>query len=196
MESQTLRLHPVPPFRLDLTAWVLKRRPDYVVDDWDGDTYRRTLTVAGRLVGVAVRQSGSPDAPTLDVTLHGEPASIAQPELVAREIERLLGTSIDLGGFYRVADKDDRLRPMVDRFRGAKPPRYPTIFECLTNAITCQMVSLNVGLQVVSRLVHAYGHTLDVGFGLPPAFPLLKSSPARIRITCARSGLAGRRHGR
>lgn len=29
-------VEPVPPFRLDLTAWVLRRRPANVVDRWDG----------------------------------------------------------------------------------------------------------------------------------------------------------------
>ena len=36
-------LQPVPPFRLDLTAWALRRRPHNAVDRWDGDTYRRVL---------------------------------------------------------------------------------------------------------------------------------------------------------
>src|SRR5512140_1877885 len=36
-------LEPIPPFRLDLTAWTLRRRPDNVIDRWDGQTYRRVL---------------------------------------------------------------------------------------------------------------------------------------------------------
>ena len=35
-------LEPVPPFRLDLTVWTLRRRPHNTIDDWDGETYRRT----------------------------------------------------------------------------------------------------------------------------------------------------------
>lgn len=27
---------PVPPFRLDLTAWALRRRPENAIDDWNG----------------------------------------------------------------------------------------------------------------------------------------------------------------
>ncbi|MBV8610422.1 MAG: hypothetical protein JO034_23555, partial [Singulisphaera sp.] len=38
-------LKPVPPFRLDLTVWTLRRRPDNAVDRWDGQTYRRVLSL-------------------------------------------------------------------------------------------------------------------------------------------------------
>lgn len=36
-------LEPVPPFRLDLTAWALRRRPANIVDRWDGVVYRRAV---------------------------------------------------------------------------------------------------------------------------------------------------------
>jgi DNA-3-methyladenine glycosylase II len=29
-------LEPIPPFRLDLTVWTLRRRPDNIIDRWDG----------------------------------------------------------------------------------------------------------------------------------------------------------------
>lgn len=31
-----LDVEPVPPFRLDLTVWALRRRPDNLFDRWDG----------------------------------------------------------------------------------------------------------------------------------------------------------------
>lgn len=164
-------MKPFPPFRLDLTVWVLKRRPDYVIDEWDGETYRRTLRVDGRLCGVAVRQVAPPDEAELEITLTGSAEAIALANQVTRAVEKLLGTTINLNDFYQFAETDERLRPLARRFKGFKPTRYPTIFECLTNAITCQMVSLNVGLQVVSRLVNAYGNRLDIDPTLPPAFP-------------------------
>lgn len=36
-------LEPLAPFRLDLTVWTLRRRPDNSVDRWDGQTYRRVM---------------------------------------------------------------------------------------------------------------------------------------------------------
>ena len=48
------------PFRLDLTVWALRRRAHNAIDDWDGTTFRRTLVLGGRPVGLAVRQEPGP----------------------------------------------------------------------------------------------------------------------------------------
>ena len=56
--SVTFSLNPVAPFRLDLTAWALGRRPSNVIDRWDGETYRRVLVMNGNATEVAVTQSG------------------------------------------------------------------------------------------------------------------------------------------
>jgi hypothetical protein len=60
-------LEPVPPFRLDLTAWTLRRRPDNAIDRWDGATYCRVLTLADGSVEVAIAQMGPPETPRLRV---------------------------------------------------------------------------------------------------------------------------------
>jgi hypothetical protein len=43
MEKLSFHLDPVPPFRLDLTAWLLRRRADNIIDRWDGKCYHRVL---------------------------------------------------------------------------------------------------------------------------------------------------------
>ncbi len=48
------RLSPLPPFRLDLTAWTLRRRAENEVDRWDGTIYCRVLPVGGTPIEVAV----------------------------------------------------------------------------------------------------------------------------------------------
>ena len=53
------KLTPVPPFRLDLTIWVLRRLPINQMDRWDGKTYRRVLMLADTPVEIAVVQAGS-----------------------------------------------------------------------------------------------------------------------------------------
>ena len=51
-------VRPIPPFRLDLTVWALRRRPRNKIDRWDGVTYRRVLVVTGRPTELTVRQEG------------------------------------------------------------------------------------------------------------------------------------------
>jgi DNA-3-methyladenine glycosylase II len=64
---------------------------------------------------------------------------------------------VDLTGFYRLAARDRRLGPLVLRFHGVKPPRFPTLFETLGNAIACQQVTLNLGILLLNRLAQTYG---------------------------------------
>ena len=71
MSRNAFFLEPTPPFRLDLTVWTLRRRPDNAIDRWDGTTYRRALALANGPVEVAVVQTGPPEAPRLRVTVHG-----------------------------------------------------------------------------------------------------------------------------
>jgi DNA-3-methyladenine glycosylase II len=48
----------VPPFRLDLTVWALRRRPENKMDRWDGKTFFRGLVLNGKPVEIAVIQIG------------------------------------------------------------------------------------------------------------------------------------------
>ena len=149
----------IAPFRLDLTVWALRRRPGNAVDRWDGQTYRRAFRSNGAIADLAVRQTGKPEAATLEVSVTTDGTldrGRVQTEATAR-LRRMLGLEIDLGSFYRCADRDPDLGGLADRFRGLKPPRFPTLFECLANAIACQQLTLTVGIGLLNRLAATYG---------------------------------------
>jgi DNA-3-methyladenine glycosylase II len=89
-------------------------------------------------------------------------------EIEARvTLARLLGLDVDLSGFYARAARDSLLAELADRYRGVKPPRFPTIFECLLNAVACQQLSLASGLTLLNRLASAAGAPA----GTLPPFP-------------------------
>jgi DNA-3-methyladenine glycosylase II len=153
-------LQPVPPFRLDLTAWALRRRPHNAVDRWDGDTYRRALRLnSTAVVEVAVRQTAPPDAPRLLVSVATDQPESQTREEVTATLRRLLGLGVDLRDFYLRTQDDPHLQPLVQRFRGLKPPRFPTLFECLVNAIACQQLTLDVGIKLLNRFTERFGQT-------------------------------------
>ena len=80
MSQRSFSITPIPPFRLDLTVWALRRRPENAVDRWDGRTYRRVLMIDRQAVEVAVHQSGGPEAPQLEVDLTGSRLTVRQEE--------------------------------------------------------------------------------------------------------------------
>ena len=159
--SFSFTLRPVPPFRLDLTVWALRRRPENILDRWYGQTYRRALLLdanaGSHVIELAVQQTGPPTRPRIRVAASGENCTPALQPIIRANLERMLGLNIDLCPFYSLAAKQKTLRPLTSAFIGFKPPRYPTVFEALLNAISCQQVSLDVGMMLLNRLVENFG---------------------------------------
>jgi len=172
MWETTFELEPIAPFRLDYTVWALKRRSVNLIDTLDGVVYRRVEDVDGQPVGVEVTQSGSPEEPRLKVKIvcaHSPTGAVE--EEVEKRVIRLLGVKVDLAEFYRMAQGDPRLSQLVDAFLGVKPPRFPSLFEALINAVACQQVSLEVGLRLISRLAERFGGRLVDAPGFTYSFP-------------------------
>jgi DNA-3-methyladenine glycosylase II len=171
MERSALIIKPVPPFRLDFTVWALRRRARNAIDRWDGHTYRRVLVVGGRPTELEVRQTGPPATPRLKVSATPALRTRSERLSVRAAVERLLGTKVDLGDWYRIAEHDPRLKPLAVRFRGMKPPRLPTVFETLVNAFACQQLSLVVGLELLNRLAALCDVRRGTGALVRYAFP-------------------------
>ena len=178
---QLLRLYPRPPFRLDFTAWALRRRRQNAIDTWDGRTYRRALLIERQPVAVAVTQPGTRDSPRLDVVMTGRGLAPDIQTKVGEALTRLLGLEMDLSGFYARAAGDHILAPLAARYRGLKPPRFPTLFECLLNAVACQQLSLAAGLTILSRLAEASGPLIGTLHSFPDPEDVLRLSVPTLR---------------
>src|SRR5215212_3500339 len=66
-----LEIEPRAPFRLDLTAWALRRRPHNAIDDWRPPVYRRVVSLDGGPVALSVTQEGLAEMPRLSTLLAG-----------------------------------------------------------------------------------------------------------------------------
>ena len=183
--ARTFVVRPVPPFRLDLTVWALRRRPRNLIDRWDGTTYRRVIVIEGRPTELAVRQAGSSAAPRLIVSATPPPRTPLGTRHARSVLDQLLGLRIDLNDWYHTAAGDTRLRPLADTFRGMKPPRFPTMFEALVNALACQQLSLEVGLQLLNRLgmlcSERVGTLHDARYAFPSPHDVARLPPERYR---------------
>lgn len=177
MNESVLSLPVTAPCRLDLTAWVLRRRPKNAIDAWDGQVYSRVLVVAGRPLHLTVRQAppaADTARPHLLVRLRSlEPLTPGQLREARTMIRRLLGLDADVRPFRALAANSAVLAPLERQFRGVRPPRFPTVFEALTNAIACQQVSLDAGIALLNRLTAGYGLAFPAAADRPAqhAFP-------------------------
>jgi len=171
LDRLTFQLKPVPPFRLDLTVQVLRRRAINAIDRWDGTTYRRILVVDGRPLGIEVVQIAPSERPRLQVTVRGSSLPPSARLAVISALSRLLNFDRRLDDFYAAAAEDPALDQFARRFRGLKPPRFPTLFEALINAIACQQVTLSLGIQLLNRLAATCVRGWDLPGERAYAFP-------------------------
>ena len=206
MKPHRFHFTPVAPFRLDLTVWTLRRRRDNAIDRWDGETYSRVLPLGDGVATVAVRQVRPADRPKIEVLVTDAAASRSMQSAVRVALERMLGLRIDLAEFYHFAKSHPHLDRLATSFRGMKPPRFPTVFEALANAIACQQVTLTLGIQLLNKVadryspcghhgaMHAFPRPEDLAGRQPEDFRRLGFSrqKGRAMIELAQSIMSGR----
>jgi DNA-3-methyladenine glycosylase II len=172
MPSERLIIPVTTPFRLDFTAWALRRRQSNIVDRWAGNEYIRVLVDGDRAVEVTVAQLAWDVAPQLAVTLRSDhKLTEGFPAHVQLLLQQMLGLAADLRPFYSLARSSDILRGLVEQFLGVRPPRFPTMFEALVNSIACQQVSLDSGIAALNRLSERFGVRLGSSGTVSCAFP-------------------------
>lgn len=157
MHEAAFTLPVTPPFRLDLTVWALRRRAKNNIDSWDGQNYRRIFVLENEPTLVTIhRQAGN-----LTVKLKSNQAITSERQIELGElIRKMLGLDVNLEPFYALAANDPALGALVRQFKGVRPPRLPSLFETLINAIACQQVSLDVGILLLNRLAESFGKPL------------------------------------
>ena len=158
---------------MDLTAWALRRRPHNEIDRFDGERYQRVFMLTGGAVEVSVRQIGSLEESRLTVELTADRNDFDDAQLVECRsvLEITLGLGADLSGFYQLATNDPHLAALAARFRGVRPPHFPSVFEAVVNAAACQQLSLVVGIHLLNRLTTRFGSTACASINAPHAFP-------------------------
>jgi DNA-3-methyladenine glycosylase II len=198
LDHLTFSLTPAAPFRLNLTAWALRRRPSNTIDVWDGATYRRVLVIDSQPVAVALSQTGGLKHGRLHIELRAGRLPPDAKRSVTIMLQRMLGLRLNLHSFHRLAARDKRIKLLVQHFRGVKPPRFPTVFESPVNGIAYQQLTLHVGILLLSRLAerfepavdgdgavqHAFSRPVDLAALSPPALRDLgfSTNKARARL--------------
>ncbi len=160
-------LHPLQPFRLDYTVWALRRRSKNIVDRWTNKHYVRLFFLENQLIKITVRQENEKDL----VVSTNKKINKQTKIKITRLLEMIFGLNCQLKDFYHFAKQDPHLDPLVMQFKGLKPPRFASIFEALVNAISCQQLSLDAGLEIQNRFVEYAGKNIRDLEGTFYAFP-------------------------
>ena len=158
---------------------MLRRLSTNVVDVFDGTAYRRLLGDPQSPVLLSVEQV-APDA--LAVRIEGPGADQFYPAELAR---RSLGTDVDLSAFYAGAATVPWLDRIAQGARGVKPPRYPSLWETICNAVVYQQVSIHAAGAILRRVIERYALAAEVDgvrlYPFPQPRTLLDADPAELR---------------
>jgi DNA-3-methyladenine glycosylase II len=183
-----MRTHTLPvvaPYRLDLTVSALRRLSTNIVDLFTPErAYVRALARVDEPVIVRVAQVAKR---ALSVAIEGDARN---DDAVLAVVGRMLGADIDLGKFYRSAVPVSWLAPLVERMRGVKPPRYPSLWEACVNAIVFQQISLRAASAVMHRLTISLGRSLRAD-DIPVPLYLFPDAETVQRATDRRLNAAG-----
>ncbi len=114
--------------------------------------YVRALDFDGRRCVVRVRQI---ETTLLDVTATG-----AQPARAVAIVQTMLGTQRDLRRWQSRAARFPWIARLARALRGMKPPRYPTLWEALCNAVVFQQLSIVAASSIMRRFVEAFSEPM------------------------------------
>ncbi len=162
----------VAPFRLDYTIWALRRRKNNTTDRWDGRQYSRIFNFKNGPVKISITHENPSLNPEIIISLNSiQTRSCPTLDQIFLPVQKMLGLELDLQPFYALLDNDEVIGALVHQFAGVKPPRFPSLFEALVNAIACQQVSLDVGILMLNRLAEKFGLVFDDDGTPMHAFP-------------------------
>lgn len=177
-----LILPAVPPFDLERTVAALRRRPSSLVEIFEDGEYRRMLTLEGQQRLLAVRMSG--DAAVRVRSLSG-PLTARERQEAAVALDRILGLSFDLAPIQRAVNAEERVARIMAQVPGMKPPRFDSLWTTLLCVVPFQQVSLDAGMAVLNRLVHALGPTCEYAghsyYAFPAADQFADADPESLR---------------
>jgi DNA-3-methyladenine glycosylase II len=177
----------IPPYRLDLTVTVLRRTPGNLVDILTADgCYLRAMLGAASPLALQVRQPRT-NGP-LEATLYAS-GPVADDEDQTRQlfagVARTLGTRVVLEGFYEVARREPGLAKIARAARGVKPPRYPSLWEAICNAVVYQQLSLEAATSTMRRFIAHFSRPVLFADYLLYTFPasasILQTDPDLLR---------------
>ena len=152
--SIELRLPRRAPFAGDAVLAFLGHRAVTGIESWDGETYRRSLSLPHSTAIVALRDAGDYVACTLAL------GDVRDLTAAVQRCRRLLDLDADPLTVDNALMRDRRLRPLIKRRPGRRIPGNVDGFEMAVRAVIGQQVSVAAASTLVGRVVALAGKPL------------------------------------
>ncbi|MFC1953970.1 DNA-3-methyladenine glycosylase family protein [Chloroflexota bacterium] len=172
MKQVVLNLKPVPPYDFNLTAgYATYFRRTTGAESYQDGVFQRLLDIGDTPCLANVRSLGTMDSPSLEVVIIGTKLDKTVVTKAQQRISWILGIDQSLLPFYRMAQNDSALSPLVKRLRGLHIPHTGSIYEALVLAILGQQINSHVARMLRTLLIETYGQALEISGNIYHCFP-------------------------
>jgi DNA-3-methyladenine glycosylase II len=165
---ERFEIDPVGPYALASSARFLEGFAPAAYDGDGRDGLRFAFVADGladgdAVAGVRVRQEGE--------TVVGDIYGTADPEIVRRQVARILSLDVDGSGFPGVGERDPVVAALQRRYPGLRPVCFYTPYEAAAWAIISHRVRMSQAAGTKARMAVGLGPKVDLGNGIEHAFP-------------------------
>jgi DNA-3-methyladenine glycosylase II len=165
---ERFEIEPVGPYALASSARFLEGFAPAAYEGFGRDELQFAFVADGladreAVAGVRVRQEGR--------TVVGDVQGAADPEIVRRQVARILSLDEDGRGFFGVGARDPVVAALQRRYPGLRPVCFYSPYEAAAWAIIGHRVRVGQAAKVKARMAAELGPKVEVGGGIEHAFP-------------------------
>ena len=133
------------------------------------------------VAGVLLRSEGG--------TIAGDVYGDADPEVVKRQVLRILSLDVDGGGFAEVGGRDPVVGELQERYLGLRPVCFYSPYEATAWAIIGHRIRIVQAAKIKNRMAEELGPTVEIAGETKRAFP----APSQLADLEGFPGLFGRK---
>lgn len=165
---ERFEIEPVGPYALASSARFLEGFVPAAYEGDGRDGLRLAFVADGlasgeAVAGVRVRQEGE--------TVVGDVYGTADPEIVRRQVARILSLDVDGRGFPGVGERDPVVAALQRRYPGLRPVCFYSPYEAAAWAIISHRIRMGQAAGIKARMAAELGPKVDLGDGIEHAFP-------------------------
>ncbi len=149
------------------TLWRFQAFGEDAANFFDGNLFRKAIHLNGNLTILSLNN----DSRKIFLGIDPVPKSESDLNQIIDIGKNILGLNFPLQDFYEFTKSDPILSDLTKKFTGLRPTLTPNLFEALVTSITAQQINLRFAFSVRSRLVKAFGESVELEGQKYYAFP-------------------------
>lgn len=183
-QQESFTLRPVQPFHFDGTFCKPSHFPSRD-RAFEKGMYWQSLRFGRRLLGIEMSDVGTVASPRIEVKVFGASPLGQGLNGLKKELEKRFDLRADISGFDALAERDQLLRPVQERWKGMRVSVHTSLYEFLVVATVLQNATVRRSVQMLDNMFNNYGSCVAfsdkklAAFWLPAS--IIRKGESRLR---------------